>query len=65
LTGGIPDVQLELLVVDWLGLLSTFRILKSTPIVGRKVSWKMLSENRSKMFDFPTEESPMIRIFMM
>ena len=64
LTGGIPDVEFEFLVIDLLYLLSTFRILKSTPMVGRNVSWKMLSENRSNIFDFPTEESPMIRIFM-
>jgi hypothetical protein len=37
-------------------------ILKSTPIVGRKLSLKVSSENLSKRLDFPTEESPMSKI---
>ena len=37
-------------------------ILKSTPMVGRKVSWKMSSANLSSRLDFPTEELPMMTI---
>jgi len=36
-------------------------ILKSTPIVGRKLSLKILSENLSNNDDFPTDEFPIKR----
>jgi len=41
---------------------SKVRILKSTPIVGRKLSLKTLSENLSNKLDLPTAELPMRRI---
>lgn len=37
-------------------------ILKSTPMVGRKVSWKTSSAKRMSRLDFPTEELPMMTI---
>ena len=33
-------------------------ILKSTPIVGKKLSLKIFSENRSNKLDLPTQEFP-------
>ena len=36
-------------------------ILKSTPIVGKKLSLKILSENLKSKLDFPTAELPIRR----
>ncbi len=37
---------------------SNVLILKSTPIVGKKLSLKIFSENRSNKLDLPTQEFP-------
>ena len=50
-------IKLVYILIDLL-LSSNVLILKSTPIVGKKLSLKILSENRNNILDFPTELFP-------
>lgn len=53
----VPAVSHIYILTDLL-FNSKVRILKSTPIVGKKLSLKILSENLNKMEDLPTELFP-------
>ena len=45
-------------IFTYLPAKSKVLILKSTPIVGRKLSLNIFSEKRSNKLDFPTDEFP-------